>query len=181
VGVRQNNILITVADQGIGISPEDLSILFERYFRIRSSANLHIPGSGLGLAISRAIIEAHGGRIWVESKQGEGTTIYFTFAKDPKPRYVQVSSKTAANPWFKERSCVRNPYFDRRDEPRVVNLLREILGATGYKVLAAFSGENAIETAALEQPDLILWISSYRRMDGFQLAHRLRNSRCADH
>jgi K+-sensing histidine kinase KdpD len=79
--VRQNNILVTVADQGIGISPEDLSILFERYLRIRSSANLHIPGSGLGLPISRAIIEAHGGHIWVESKQGEGTTIYFTLPK----------------------------------------------------------------------------------------------------
>jgi K+-sensing histidine kinase KdpD len=79
--VRPNNILVTVADQGIGISPEDLSILFERYLRIRSSANLDIPGSGLGLPISRAIIEAHGGRIWVESKQGEGTTIYFTLPK----------------------------------------------------------------------------------------------------
>jgi K+-sensing histidine kinase KdpD len=79
--VRPSNILVTIADQGIGISPEDLSILFERYLRIRSSANLHIPGSGLGLPISRAIIEAHGGRIWVESKQGEGTTIYFTLPK----------------------------------------------------------------------------------------------------
>jgi K+-sensing histidine kinase KdpD len=78
---RLNNVLISIADQGIGISPEDQSLLFERYFRIRSSSNLHIPGTGIGLPISRAIVEAHGGRIWIESKQGEGTTIYFTLPK----------------------------------------------------------------------------------------------------
>lgn len=79
--VRPSNVLVSIADQGIGISPEDLSFLFERYFRIRSLANLHIPGTGIGLPISRAIVEAHGGRIWVESKPGEGTTIYFTLPK----------------------------------------------------------------------------------------------------
>lgn len=78
---RSNDVLVTIADQGIGISPEDLSFLFERYFRIRSTENLHIPGVGIGLPISRTIIEAHGGRIWVESKQGEGTTIFFTLPK----------------------------------------------------------------------------------------------------
>ena len=70
-----------VADQGIGISPEDLIPLFERYFRVRSLANLHIPGIGLGLPIARAIVEGHGGRIWAESNLGEGTTIYFSLPK----------------------------------------------------------------------------------------------------
>jgi two-component system KDP operon response regulator KdpE len=61
------------------------------------------------------------------------------------------------------------------DEPRVVNLLREVLGAMGYKVIAAFSGENAIELAALEQPDLILLdIILPGTMDGYQVARRLR-------
>jgi signal transduction histidine kinase len=75
--------MIMIADQGIGISPEDLIPLFERYFRVRTAANLHIPGTGLGLPIARAIVEAHGGRIWVESKLGEGTTIYFSLPKTP--------------------------------------------------------------------------------------------------
>jgi K+-sensing histidine kinase KdpD len=78
---RPSDVVIIVADQGIGISPEDLIPLFERYFRVRSLANLHIPGIGLGLPISRAIVEGHGGRIWAESNLGEGTTIYFSLPK----------------------------------------------------------------------------------------------------
>ncbi len=78
---RQSDVVIMVADQGIGISPEDLIPLFERYFRVRSVASLHIPGTGLGLPIARAIVEGHGGRIWAESNLGEGTTVYFTLPK----------------------------------------------------------------------------------------------------
>jgi K+-sensing histidine kinase KdpD len=78
---RVSDVMIMIADQGMGISPEDLIPLFERYFRVRTATNLHIPGTGLGLPIARAIIEAHGGRIWVESKLGEGTTIYFSLPK----------------------------------------------------------------------------------------------------
>jgi len=78
---RVSDVVVMIADQGIGISSEDLIPLFERYFRVRSAANLHIPGTGLGLPIARAIVEAHGGKIWVESKLGEGTTIYFSLPK----------------------------------------------------------------------------------------------------
>jgi K+-sensing histidine kinase KdpD len=78
---RLTDVVIMVADQGIGISPEDLIPLFERYFRVRSVASLHIPGTGLGLPIARAIVEEHGGRIWAESDLGEGTTIYFSLPK----------------------------------------------------------------------------------------------------
>jgi two-component system sensor histidine kinase VicK len=76
--VRSTDVVVIVADQGIGISPEDLIPLFEKYFRVRSVAGLHISGTGLGLPIARAIIELHGGRIWAESTHGEGTTIYFS-------------------------------------------------------------------------------------------------------
>lgn len=76
--MRTTDVVVIVADQGIGISPEDLIPLFEKYFRVRSVANLHISGTGLGLPIARAIVELHGGRIWAESKHGEGTTIYFS-------------------------------------------------------------------------------------------------------
>jgi signal transduction histidine kinase len=78
---RASDAVIIIADQGIGISPENLIPLFERYFRVHSIGNLHIPGTGLGLPIARSIVEAHGGRIWAESKLGEGTTIYFTLPK----------------------------------------------------------------------------------------------------
>ena len=75
--IRNDDVIISISDQGVGISPEDLIPLFEKYFRV-STHDLHIPGTGLGLPIARAIVEAHKGRIWVESKFGQGTTIYFT-------------------------------------------------------------------------------------------------------
>jgi K+-sensing histidine kinase KdpD len=76
--VREHDVVISVSDQGVGISPEHLIPLFEKYFRIRSAATLHISGTGLGLPIARAIVEAHGGHIWVDSRIGEGTTISFS-------------------------------------------------------------------------------------------------------
>jgi len=83
--VRPEDIVISIADQGLGISPEDLIPLFEKFHRVKAASNYHIPGTGLGLPIARAIIEAHGGRIWVESKLGHGTTVFFSLPKTPLP------------------------------------------------------------------------------------------------
>jgi signal transduction histidine kinase len=76
--VREDEVVISVADQGVGIAPEDLNRLFEKFFRVKSGLGRHVVGSGLGLPISRTIVESHGGRIWAESKVGQGTTLYFT-------------------------------------------------------------------------------------------------------
>ena len=82
---RLGDVAIHISDQGIGISPEDLISLFEKYFRARLPTGLQIPGTGLGLPIARAIVEAHGGRIWAESKIGEGTTLSFSLPKSVQP------------------------------------------------------------------------------------------------
>jgi K+-sensing histidine kinase KdpD len=86
---RRADVVVSVADQGIGISSEDVIPLFEKYFRVRSLSTLYVPGTGLGLPIARAIVEAHGGRIWVESKEGEGTTILFSLPRDPGTEAIE--------------------------------------------------------------------------------------------
>ena len=86
---RKTDVMVSIADQGIGISPEDLIPLFEKYSRVISSDTYQIPGTGLGLPISRAIIEAHGGHIWAESKAGEGTTISFSIPISHRTRTVK--------------------------------------------------------------------------------------------
>ena len=72
---REGELLFQVADRGIGMSPEAMEHLFERFYRVEGRPSE--GGTGLGLYISRQIIEAHGGRIWVESKLNEGSTFSF--------------------------------------------------------------------------------------------------------
>jgi signal transduction histidine kinase len=76
--VRKDEVVVSVADQGVGLTPEHLNRLFEKFFRAKSSLGRHVVGSGLGLPISRTIVESHGGHIWAESQVGQGTTLYFT-------------------------------------------------------------------------------------------------------
>lgn len=71
-------LLIQVADTGQGIAPAELANVFERFYRADKSRTRGSGGSGLGLAIARQIVEAHGGRIWVESQPGAGSTFSFT-------------------------------------------------------------------------------------------------------
>jgi signal transduction histidine kinase/putative methionine-R-sulfoxide reductase with GAF domain len=69
---------ISVRDQGIGIAPEDLPRIWERFYRVDNSNTRRIGGTGLGLSITRALVELHGGRIWVESTLGKGSKFSFT-------------------------------------------------------------------------------------------------------
>jgi two-component system OmpR family sensor kinase len=71
-------LLVSVADSGPGIPAEDLPYVFDRFYRADKSRSRAGGGSGLGLAIARSIVEAHGGRIWAESRPGQGTRIAFT-------------------------------------------------------------------------------------------------------
>tara|TARA_B110000914_G_scaffold157803_1_gene138770 strand:- start:154 stop:1128 length:975 start_codon:yes stop_codon:yes gene_type:complete len=75
------DILIEVADDGIGIKEEDLLRIYERFYRVDKSRSRHAGGSGLGLAIVKHIVEAHGGNLHVRSTFDEGTTFSFTLKK----------------------------------------------------------------------------------------------------
>lgn len=77
VQAEDSRVRVSVRDTGIGITPEDQEMIFERFFRAHDTKISRIEGSGLGLSIVRYVVEKHGGRIWVESTPGEGSV--FTF------------------------------------------------------------------------------------------------------
>jgi PAS domain S-box-containing protein len=80
--------LVSVADTGLGIPPDEIGHVFERFRRVRSGAAQSIPGTGLGLTIVKQIVEMHGGKIWVESAVGHGSAFHFTVplvAEDATP------------------------------------------------------------------------------------------------
>jgi two-component system sensor histidine kinase BaeS len=73
-----DQVQISVADSGLGISPDDLPHVFDRFWQ---GDRARAGSSGLGLAIVRELVRAHGGRIWVESVEGQGTTFRFTLPR----------------------------------------------------------------------------------------------------
>ena len=87
--VRQDGIAevwLKVQDQGIGIAPEDQKHLFERFYRVDKARSRSMGGTGLGLAIAKETTEMYGGRIWVESKLGEGSTFWTAFPLTDPPQ-----------------------------------------------------------------------------------------------
>jgi PAS domain S-box-containing protein len=81
--------LVSVTDTGLGIPPDEISHVFERFRRVRSGAAQSIPGTGLGLTIVKQIVEMHGGKIWVESAVGHGSSFHFTIPLAADPAHVQ--------------------------------------------------------------------------------------------
>jgi PAS domain S-box-containing protein len=77
----QTGVTVYVADQGIGIPPEEQARIFERFHRVESGLHRRTEGTGLGLYLVRAIVEAHGGRVWVESAPGRGSIFMFTLPR----------------------------------------------------------------------------------------------------
>jgi signal transduction histidine kinase len=77
---RDDDVVFEVADTGPGIAPEVQSHLFERFWQVPEAERLAV---GLGLPIAQAIVETHGGRIWVESQRDKGSRFYFTLPRVP--------------------------------------------------------------------------------------------------
>jgi PAS domain S-box-containing protein len=95
-------VTVAVTDEGIGISAEDISHLFQKFYRVDSSATRTIGGTGLGLYLCRTIVELAGGRIWVESKLGQGSSFKFSLP-------IQSSDKLTAQPAYGPAAPAKTP------------------------------------------------------------------------
>lgn len=91
---RDTKILVKVSDTGMGIAEEDMPHLFQKFYRVDSSATREIGGTGLGLFISKQIIETMGGKIWVESKLGEGSSFFIELPRINPTEVQQRQNKT---------------------------------------------------------------------------------------
>jgi len=83
---RDSYLVVSVSDTGIGIAPADQMRLFEKFYRIKRRDTIRIKGTGLGLAIVKSIAERHHGKVWVESKLGEGSTFHLALPKEQPGR-----------------------------------------------------------------------------------------------
>lgn len=95
----EEHVVISVTDTGIGIPHEDISHLFQKFYRVDNTDTREIGGTGLGLYLSRRLIEAMGGRIWVESEYGKGSTFNVEFARishEEAMQYLDAQTQAAA-------------------------------------------------------------------------------------
>ena len=96
-GTEDGQLVVSVADHGVGIAPEHQDKVFGRFFRVPGESSQKTSGTGLGLAICRGIVEAHGGRMWVESQLGQGSRFSFTLLLSGRSEGGQHKSDESAS------------------------------------------------------------------------------------
>lgn len=158
-------IRLDVADSGIGISSEDHSRIFERFYRADTPVMDGRGGTGLGLAITKELVEMHGGRLWVKSEVGVGST--FTLVL-PAAAQDLPAGILADLPAGAKKILVVD------DERDILALLRHHLANQGYQVLTASTGGKAIAKAIEEQPDLITLDVLLPDRHGFDVLRELK-------
>jgi PAS domain S-box-containing protein len=162
-------IEITVADTGLGIKGEDIPKLFQPFTQLESVYTKGYEGTGLGLALTRQLVELSGGRIWVKSLFGKGSSFSFTIpltqADTQEPPATVPSSG--------------NTILLIEDNPHTLTSLKNALQHKGYRTLRASNGEEGIEIALRESPDLIVLDLMMPGVNGFTVADRLQNGRTA--
>jgi len=167
-------IRVTVHDTGIGIAPEELERIFEKFKQAGDTLTDKPKGTGLGLPICRHIIESHGGRIWAESSPGAGSRFIFTIPPATRtPASTPEPSQTGASgPAGPETDARRILVVD--DDAAVRHFLETLFTDAGYTVAVARGGAEALRLAAGWQPQCITMDLRMPDMDGRETIHRLR-------
>jgi PAS domain S-box-containing protein len=166
---------IAVQDHGLGIPKEAQNQLFGKFFRVDNSDRREIGGTGLGLAISREIVEAHGGKIWVESELGQGSTFYFTIPVAHNQKTVEedqedheFSPKNAGN--------TGEMVLLVEDDESLGRLVGTYLEEGGFKYQLVPTAEQAVRIVEEQLPAaIVLDLSLAGRMDGWDLLIYLKS------
>lgn len=161
LGWEQNKLTFEVADTGEGIAPESLEKIFLPYHR---ETNLH-SGAGLGLAITKQLIELMNGKIDVKSTRYHGTTFYGFISTHPKQSFENDDEDFISN---------YSKVLIAEDTRSIHLLLATYLRESGYTVLSAYNGTEAVALAESEQPDIILMDMQMPIMDGYSAIKTLR-------
>ncbi len=163
-----------VVDTGIGIPPEMQGKIFESFTQADSSTTRHFGGTGLGLAISGSLVEMMGGRIWIESEVGKGSTFHFTIRLGVQRNYETVCE-------LRESAVLEGtPVLVVDDNATNRRILQEILTNWRMRPTCVESGPLAIEeirrTNSTGQPySLMLLDCNMPDMDGFDLTQHINN------
>ncbi len=184
-------VRLEIVDTGIGIRAEQASQLFSPFVQADSSTTRKYGGTGLGLAISKQLVEMMGGKIGLESREGQGSTFWFTVVfEDPA-----VSGVAQELPQGKRPGAAGKPSSGRltapaktapgsgefrilvaEDNPTNQLVILAQLGKLGYRATAVGNGAEAIEELGKQKYDLVLMDCQMPVMDGYAATRRIRES-----
>ena len=168
-------VIVSVKDTGIGIPPEKVEVIFDRFTQVDSSTTRKLGGTGLGLTISKQLVEMMGGRIWVESEQGQGSTFYFTakFGVQTEPgRYVEPPPAAIRPAAFEDLRTLNILLVEDSEDNRL--LIQSYLKKTPHHIDIAENGEIAVEKFQSEKYDLVLMDMQMPVMDGYSATREIR-------
>jgi signal transduction histidine kinase/CheY-like chemotaxis protein len=185
---RGGEIVVSVADTGMGIAPVDQPKVFERFKQVGDTLTDKPKGTGLGLPICKEIVEHHGGRVWLESVLGQGSTFSFSL---PLQAAAEAALGDAPGPidlaalirQLRDQVVVTTPRSAGRqprilvvdDEANIRDLLTQEFTEAGYQVRTAPNGREAVRSVRAERPDLVVLDVMMPEMNGFDVAAVLKN------
>jgi signal transduction histidine kinase/DNA-binding response OmpR family regulator len=182
---RESELVVSVKDSGIGIALTDQPKVFEKFKQVGDTLTDKPKGTGLGLPICKEIVEYHGGRIWVESEPGQGSTFLFTLPilgssaqleLLPVRRSVDLEALVRQ---LREQVATHQPQ-DKSilvvdDDSNIRSLLQQELTEAGYVVRLAEDGRKALALIREETPGLVILDVMMPEMNGFDVAAVLKN------
>lgn len=183
VSSSENEVIVSITDTGIGISPKDHEAVFEQFKQVGGDTLTDKPkGTGLGLPICKEIVEHHGGRIWVESEIGKGSTFSFALPAIKAPRVKPVRLDVLVKhlkQQMAEAGTAPNGHESRilvvDDDDSIRTLLQQELSDAGYLIELAADGKQALTKVRKNKPHLIILDVMMPEMNGFDVAAVLKN------
>ena len=169
---RPGSIRFAVSDTGIGLTPEQQATLFQEFHQVDSSPTRKFGGSGLGLAISRQLTELMGGRLWLESSVGKGSTFFCDLPLDATDMTAPAAQANSP-PELTLPTGLR--VLVAEDNPVNRKVITMMLGQSGAQAETAEHGRAAVELHAACPYDMILMDCQMPEMDGYEATARIRS------
>jgi hypothetical protein len=174
-------VLCAIADRGIGISKENQEKIFEIFTQADDSTTRRYGGTGLGLAICKRLVEMMGGRIWLESTEGQGSTFYFTITfkrNGTQPSAVTATPSTAADfqapKGILQKNSAKVSILLAEDNAVNQRITQRLLEKKGWHVVTVENGQEALHWLEKEDFDLVLMDAHMPVLDGLETTQRIR-------
>jgi signal transduction histidine kinase/DNA-binding response OmpR family regulator len=169
VSRTDTEMIFSVTDTGIGIAPEDHQAVFEEFRQVDGNSDRHYEGTGLGLSICRRLIQLHGGRIWLESTLGAGSTFWFSLpyvmAESAEPAVMTYTSPA-------ETSVATVLVID--DDPSAIEIIATYLERDRYRVYGVSDSRRVVSEALRIQPAAIILDVLMPHKDGWEVLRELK-------